>query len=45
MSSITCPVEDLPKITAQLVKEGVIFKASPAVNKEGFYLIEFTGGF
>lgn len=44
-SKITVRIENLAKVCAQLVIEGVIFIATPKVGSEDEYIIEFTGGF
>jgi hypothetical protein len=44
-STIEVQTADLAKITAQLVREGVIFKATKKVGCDDLYVIEFTGGF
>ena len=45
LSSITVPFSKLADLCVEFVKAGIIFKASPVVNSETDYIIEFTGGF
>ena len=44
-NTIVCKTEDLGTIVAELVKNGIVFKSSPQHDKEGYYIIEVTGGF
>jgi len=39
------PKEDVAKICAQLVKEGVQFEGSYVHDDKDTYIIEFTGGY
>ena len=45
MYVLTVKIEDLAKVCADLVKEGVCFEARPKVNDADLYVIEFTGGY
>ena len=47
-SRIIVSIDNLAKICAELVKQGVLFTAEPKVNSvenDETYIIEFTGGF
>jgi len=44
-SQIIVNKKDLAIVTAQLVREGVIFSASPSIKDSEQYIIEFTGGY
>lgn len=39
------PAKQLAKIVAQLVREGVMFNASPEDDTASTYVIELTGGY
>lgn len=44
-STIKVSVDHIAKVTADLVKEEVLFESEQSVSDPSVYVIEFTGGY